>query len=210
MTPILSKSESKMERILIYYLISHKTVCKFCVHLSNIIWASLQWRHNERHGVSNHQHFECLLSRLFRGTSKKTSKLHVTGLCDANTPVTDGFPSQRASNAGMFSIDDVIMILISQVISCLFNNYFRLTKKYIKADYHCHYVRGIYQRPVGSLRKYYGDVIMGAIASQITSLTTVYSTVYSDADQRKHQRSASLAFVWGIHRNRWIPRTNGQ
>ena len=41
---------------------------------------------------------------------------------------------------------------------------------------------------------------MGAIASQITSLTIVYSTVYSDADQRKHQSSASLTFVRGIHR----------
>ena len=41
---------------------------------------------------------------------------------------------------------------------------------------------------------------MSTIASQITSLTIVYSTVYSDADQRKHQSSASLAFVWGIHR----------
>ena len=41
---------------------------------------------------------------------------------------------------------------------------------------------------------------MGAIASQITSLTIVYSTVYSDADQRKHQSSASLNFVQGIHR----------
>ena len=41
---------------------------------------------------------------------------------------------------------------------------------------------------------------MDAIASEITSLTSVYSTVYSDADQRKHQRSASLAFVRGIHR----------
>ena len=41
---------------------------------------------------------------------------------------------------------------------------------------------------------------MGAIESQITSLTIVYSTVYSDANQRKHQSSASLAFVWGIHR----------
>ena len=40
---------------------------------------------------------------------------------------------------------------------------------------------------------------MGAIASQITSLTIVYSTVYSGADQRKHQRYASLAFVRGIH-----------
>ena len=41
---------------------------------------------------------------------------------------------------------------------------------------------------------------MGAIASQITSLTIVYLIAYSDADQRKHQSSASLAFVWGIHR----------
>ena len=40
---------------------------------------------------------------------------------------------------------------------------------------------------------------MGAIASQITSLAIVYSTVYSGADQRKHQSSASLAFAWGIH-----------
>ena len=48
------------------------------------------------------------------------------------------------------------------------------------------------------------------MASQITSLTVVYSTVYSDADQRKHQSSAPLAFVWGIHRDRWIPRTKGQ
>ena len=40
---------------------------------------------------------------------------------------------------------------------------------------------------------------MGLIASQIISLTIVYSTVYSDADERKHQSSASLAFVWGIH-----------
>ena len=48
---------------------------------------------------------------------------------------------------------------------------------------------------------------MTTIASQITSLTVVYSTVYSDADQRKQQSSASLAFVWGIHRDRWIPRT---
>ena len=40
-------------------------------------------------------------------------------------------------------------------------------------------------------------MIMGAIASQITSLTIVYSTVYSGADQRKHQSSASLAFVNG-------------
>ena len=44
------------------------------------------------------------------------------------------------------------------------------------------------------------DVIMSTIASQITSLTIVYSTVDSVVDQRKHQSSASLSFVRGIHR----------
>ena len=47
---------------------------------------------------------------------------------------------------------------------------------------------------------HYDDVTMGGMASQITSLTIVYSTVYSGADQRKHQSPVSLAFVRGIHR----------
>ena len=47
---------------------------------------------------------------------------------------------------------------------------------------------------------HYDDVIMDSIASQITSLTIVYLTVHSGTDQRKHQSSASLAFVWEIHR----------
>ena len=46
----------------------------------------------------------------------------------------------------------------------------------------------------------YSDVIMGAIASQIISLAIVYSTVYTETDQRKQQSSASLANVQGIHR----------
>ena len=53
---------------------------------------------------------------------------------------------------------------------------------------------------VGSIQ--YNDAIMSAMASQITSLTIVYSTVYLGTDQRKHQSSASLAFVWGIN---WWP-----
>ena len=47
---------------------------------------------------------------------------------------------------------------------------------------------------------HYNDVIMTTTVSQITRLTILYSSVYSDADQRKHQSSASLAFVRGIHR----------
>ena len=48
---------------------------------------------------------------------------------------------------------------------------------------------------------HYSDVIMGTMASQITSLTIVYTSVCSGADQRKHQSSTSLAFVRGIHRS---------
>ena len=53
---------------------------------------------------------------------------------------------------------------------------------------------------------HHNDVLMGAIASQITSLTIVFSVIYLDTDQRKHQSSASLAFVWGIHRGRPVTR----
>ena len=48
--------------------------------------------------------------------------------------------------------------------------------------------------------KQYSDVIMGVMASQITSLTNVFSTVYSGTDQRKHKNSVSPALVRGIHR----------
>ena len=57
---------------------------------------------------------------------------------------------------------------------------------------------------------HYCDVIMGPMAFQITSLTIVYSTVYSGADQRTYQSSATLAFVRGIHRWPVNSRTNGQ
>ena len=63
-----------------------------------------QWRHNGRNSVSNHQHRECLLSRLIWRRSKKKSKLCVTGLCAGNSPVPGVFPAQRATNAENGSI----------------------------------------------------------------------------------------------------------
>ena len=60
---------------------------------------TLQWRHNEPDGVSNHQPYGCLHKRLFRCRSKKTPKLRVNGLCAGNSPVTGEFLAQRASNA---------------------------------------------------------------------------------------------------------------
>ena len=65
---------------------------------------TLQWRHNGRDGVSNHQPRDCLLNRLFGGRSKKASKRRVTGLCVGNSPGTGEFPAQMASNAENVSI----------------------------------------------------------------------------------------------------------
>ena len=65
---------------------------------------ALLWRYNGRDGVSNHQPHECLLNRPFRCRSKKTSKLHVTGLCAGNSPGTGEFHAQIASDAENVSI----------------------------------------------------------------------------------------------------------
>ena len=65
---------------------------------------ALQWRHNGRHCISNHQHHDCLLKRLFRRRSNKTSKLRVTGLRAGNSPVTGEFPVQMTNNAENVSI----------------------------------------------------------------------------------------------------------
>ena len=73
-------------------------------HLGWKMARSLQWRHNERDGVSNHQPHDCLLNLLFRQRSKKTSKLRVTGLCAGNSPVTGGFRAQMANKAENVSI----------------------------------------------------------------------------------------------------------
>ena len=70
---------------------------------------ALHWRHNDHDGVSNHQPHGCLLSRLFRRRSKKTSKLLVTGLCVGNSPGPVNSPHKGPVTRKMFPFDDVIM-----------------------------------------------------------------------------------------------------
>ena len=76
---------------------------------------TLQWRHNGRDSVSNHQPHDCLLNRLFRRKSKKTSKLRVTGLCAGNSSGTGihrgpvNSPYKWPVTRKMFPFDDVIM-----------------------------------------------------------------------------------------------------
>ena len=83
---------------------------------------TLRWRHNDHTGVSNHQPHGCLLNRLFRRRSKKTSKLRVTGLCAGNSPGPVNSPHKGPVTRKMFPFDDVIMMLLIKFmsISCLF------------------------------------------------------------------------------------------
>ena len=69
----------------------------------------LHWRHNDHDGVSNHQHHGCLPNRLFGRRSKRTSQLHVTGLCAGNLPGPVNSPHKAPVTRKMFPFDDVIM-----------------------------------------------------------------------------------------------------
>ena len=158
-----------------------------------LVTPSLWWRHNARDSVSNHQPHHCLLNRLFRRRSKKTSKLRATGLCVGNSPGTSEFPAQMASNAENVSIwwrrhDKAARTraaLLQMIVCCLT----RLS---------CMLPIGLLGTKFALQWRHY-DVI---VTSQITSVSIVCSNVGSGADKRKHQSSASLAFVRGIH---WKP-----
>ena len=141
---------------------------------------SLQWRHNGLDSVSNHQPHDCFLNRLFRRRSKKTSQLHVTGLCAGNSPGTCEFPTQMASYAENVSIwwrHHVKTSVVSNVAAhtqnalavCIEN-----VLNVLKVDF-SGAATGIL---LENRSVHYNDVIMGKMASQITSLTIVFSIVY--------------------------------
>ena len=97
------------------YLMRQKYVCLFLLLAidgagdESFPHTTLKWRHNAHDGVSNHRRLDCILNCLFKGRSKKTSKLRVTGLCEGNSPVAGEFPHKGPVTQRMFPFDDVIM-----------------------------------------------------------------------------------------------------
>ena len=96
----LSKSNTKIQSSVVVY------AQRVCMPVAQM---PLQWRHNDYCSVSNHQPHGCLLNRLFRRRSKKTSKLRVTGLCAGNSPGPVNSPPKGPVTRKMFPFDDVIM-----------------------------------------------------------------------------------------------------
>ena len=128
-----------------------KQIWYACKGLTGKYDVALQWSHNGCDGVSNHQHRQCLLNRLFRRRSKKTPKLRVTGLYRSGE-----FPAQVASNTKKIKFDDVI-IMNASINILISERYFKNIKRPFT---HVVYIRvlGICQR-FDTPRRPYDDVI---------------------------------------------------
>ena len=113
MIPLVSTST--LEFTYSMYNVSRKIM-----RLISYCWKTLRWRHNELDGALSHQPHDCLLNRLLRSRSKKTSKLRVTGLCVVNSPGPVNSPHKRPVTRKMLPFDDVIMSFMNIGGSCFF------------------------------------------------------------------------------------------
>ena len=106
-TPLLSgpSHSTAISLFCEYQLDPRQTPWRFLTTLMK----SLQWRHNERNGASNHQRLDYLLNRFFSRRSKKTSKLRVTGLCEGIHRWQVNSPHKGSITRKLFPFDDVIM-----------------------------------------------------------------------------------------------------
>ena len=163
-----------------------KNKCK--VSLVRVRLSELFWAHNDFPQYIPWNEFRCVVSETGTKSRDKNSHPVVSVVCNCLS-----LPLMPASN-------ELWGASLKRITNCCYRTSPKLCTRLALCRSLLHY----------------NAVIMGAMASQITSLAIVYSTVYSGADQRKHQSSASLVFVWGVHRgreftgDRWIPRAKGQ
>ena len=133
-------------------------------------------------------------------------------LCDGNPPFKAGLPSQRNTNIQLWCYlwceheQTVQQTMELPVIWGAMTLIWRHCTDWVKISPSVTNPETKISPEWRFVETHYNGVIMGAMASLITSLTIVYLTVYSGTDERKHQSSASLAFVWGIHR--WLDSTS--
>ena len=133
-----------------------------------------------RNVISNYWYIDCLFNSLFSHQQWKYPISTLLVLCVGNPSMTGGFPSRKMSgNAQSFNMS------------------WRNQRKYCLRIVHLVTVRCLCRR------SHFCDVIMGAMASQITSLAIVYSSVYSGANQINHQSSTLLDICAQKTNNAW-------
>ena len=130
---------------------------------------TLRWRYNGHDGVSNHQPHGCLLNRLFKRKSKKTSKLRVTGLCVGNSPRSVNSPHKGPVTRKIFPFDDVIMNeRLLFLLLCFFIYLRSMSLSAHGVIWSWDPLAGIVMCCRLSLSAHYSDVIMITMAYQIT------------------------------------------
>ena len=192
-----------MHHIVLLYNWNRATVtvefCKQC--------ESLQWRHNERDGISNHQPHDYLLNRLFRSRWKKTSKLRVTGLCGGIHRGPVNSPHKGTVTRKMFLFDDVIMWNImfhwcpqhylgdskyAVIISCCEHNYWWFeteNQRWIRLK------PLIWSSPFGNWNQVTNKVIIQSIISKIPMIDSTTQSLGWDVVSFVSSKSEKLYFV---------------
>ena len=155
---------------------------------------ALQWRHNECTGVSNHLRLDCLFKHLLRHSSKKSSKLCVTGLCGRNSPVTGDSPHKGPVPRKIFPFDDAIIC------------YWTVRESYIQFNY-----AGFYILVVG-YRHWLVVTKAPLPLCEESSAATVVSDVKYDTSPMMTSSNANIFRVTGplcgeFTGHRWITRT---
>ena len=146
-------------------------------------YVTLQW---ERYWVSNLRQPGCSFNSLFRPSpTTKTSKIRMTGICEGNRLSHLWLPITKTSNA-------------ESIFVSLQPRWWKT--RAIVAAYPSISIASSQRTDNAWNWTLYNDVIMGAMASQISSASFVCSVVWPGVDRRKHHSSASLVFVRGIHR----------
>ena len=149
----------------------------------------------------------------------------ITGLWDGKTLVSGAFPSHSVSKAELRRVHycqrvQAVEQTVELLVACHFNH-FKSQLVYLDYIALCIYHTINIQLTAGTKISptcfqshatfvHYSDAIIGMMASQITSVALVYSTIYSGADQRKYRTPRHWPLCVEFTGDRWIPRTNGQ
>ena len=158
-----------------------------CVSIICVVWCFLVLDAALYFGTSKYSEIKMAICRNYRHWLH--SNFNAVNYQDLNTITTRYFHYMAAS----YHSPVLIMTFDISLIASNENMLHRCSENNL-----CRTIRICYVPT--SYKFHYNVIIMDTMASEITSLPIVYSTIYSGADQRKHQSSASLAFVWGSHR----------
>ena len=157
---------------------------------------TLQLRHNEHDGVSDHQPHDCLLNRLFRRRSKKTSKPCVTGLCAGNSPMTGGSPHKGPVTREMFPFDYIIMIFCNKLKVSTVRLENTMHSRYLAVpSFHRIRERRPIARPSGRVMALMGCLLWAQSLNKVSSMFLPYHVIFDRDILRVYSTNSVLSVI---------------